>query len=295
MSAGADRPLLALPLGKKRSPDERPASWQFFAVTLGDAERDNRFPDVGLEVFGGSRERALDLTIQFAGSANEGCGDAHISQGMLADLVLGHVDDDDFATALVCGMVVPETRRVVAALTITVSAIKFVSGFGDFLDMYENRFSGGLTRAWFDGNGKLTPLVDPARTDVGSEMAYNDRLYIYIDHFCTARSAIDEDRRVYGTGTELLTHTRQYLMGHLAPLMRAVLARVQRVRDPEGKLSGAMLDALVRRDLRLDLFSADAAMEFYLKNGFSTIPKALQEKVNGFYMVNRMWSAVAEV
>ena len=36
-------------------------------------------------------------------------------------------------------------------------------------------------------------------------------------------------------------------------------------------------------------------MEFYRKNGFQTIPKALQKKVNDYYMINRMWSRVADV
>lgn len=280
------RPLIPLSVTGKRTTASRP-EWQFFVVPVGNTSDDARFPDKGLKPFGGEREGAVARLDDFITNMGDGCGEFTIGAGISAD-----IQNKD--AALVCGLVIPESARIVAALTLSVGHNS--SSMNDYLDRYERRYreSDG---AWLDGNGQLTPLVDPKRVDVGAQRAYKERLYLTIEHFCTVRSAENESSRLYGTGTQLLANLAEYLIRTLVPHMRATLKKVEADRDQAERIHATVLDALPGRDLRLHLDAVQSARGFYTKRGFEVIPAELQNTLDPSFLFQekRMWAAVTRL
>lgn len=263
---------------EKGASEEGPADWRFFAMPWGPSAGGVLLKQEGI-VDDNDERLVLKWVEKFADSQYFGCGDGAIASFLREDL------GGTGTTMLVVGLHSPLRRRVVALATLTIGGVD--DNFSRFVTGYQHRY---ISNDWFDADGAPLPLVDDTKRLLGGERALVERLTFHFGTVCSASSASVEDARPNGAGAELLRATREYLCEEAAPHLRRALQRASNRKDQEKRIaSDAWLDAMIKRDLWMDLQSVDNAIGFYSKCGFETVPYDIQTRQNINYEPAEGW------
>lgn len=260
----------------KRSAAERPPEWIFFAQPWGDSRKGPLQPVGVQEAFNSSDSLMNQAMHNFCDNEKSGCGN------WIGNYLKSDLQEDAATTMLVTGLYDRPQNRVVALMTLALgsSTAGLQGNFNYILTRIKEQYVNG---DWFDEQGQPTAFVDPEQQSLGGKLAYTEKLTFYVKNLCTAHSATDPEMQVKGAGRSILQQTFDYLKNYAAPQIELIYHDASRVKDLEERLvndrtRSAWAAAMARRDLYVQLYSTQRALEFYKNQGFEIVPLRLQQE-----------------